>query len=166
MGVWIQSFGLVHYWNGKAIHGSWRWTSRTCGVSWTVALSRFMPRLNISASQWPTFCGSNSFPFQHLPRVVWTAAISVSSLPVIPVYLRISSNELLASPLSPKRWFSYEGSGGQWWYTYQIWPLCNEEIPTLAAAQPACPSLARSPLLYGHQPGRYNNQDPQEVFSC
>lgn len=58
---------------------------RTCGGSWTVAWFRFMPRLNFSASQWPTFCGSNSFPLQLLLSVVWTAAISVSSLPAIPV---------------------------------------------------------------------------------
>lgn len=115
-----------------------------CRVSWTVAWFRFMPRSNTSESQWPTFCGSNSFPLQPLPNVVWTEAIPVFSLPAIPVCLRISPNMPLASPLSPKKKFLYEGSRGQWWHTYQTWPHCNKLMLTLAAAQPAQPSLVRN----------------------
>lgn len=112
MGVRIQSFGLAHYWNMKAIHGReiWLWTSFSRVKSWTVVWFKFMCRWNISTSQWPTFCGSKSFSLQPFPYAIWAAVISISSLPALTFYLRISPNKTLLSPLSPKRKFWYEGS--------------------------------------------------------
>lgn len=66
---------------------------------------------------------------------------------------------LLVSLLNPKWKFFCEGSGDP--IPTKMTTL-QQEMPTPAAAQPANPSVVRSPWLCGQHPGLFNYQDPQE----